>query len=110
MLSSIYRSGRKRGRFPFRGSLRNIGGALAHKGRCSGKPLEGKLIRPTKISFVELALLLAVDIPVPAIAFLLAPGGKCTQLTPESKRPGRFRCQPGIPGIRSDNNRSLLLT
>ena len=42
--------------------------------------------------------------------FLLAPGGKRTQLTPESKRPGRFRCQPGIPGIRSDDNRSLLLT
>jgi hypothetical protein len=71
--------------------------------------LKCQFLRFAEIGFAELARILAVGIPVPAMPFALIAGGEGTKRTFERKGVDVLLRQPAVPGIRSNYDRSELI-
>ena len=74
------------------------------RGCHQSEAFEGDFFCFAKIGFAQLAARLAIDIPVPAMAFALAPHGERSQRVSEGKRGILFLGQPAIPLLRANHD------
>jgi len=63
------------------------------------EPLEGHLLGLAQVSFVKLALMLVVEVPVPLLTSAFPPHREGAQLVPVSKGVVLLIRQPAVPGL-----------
>src|SRR6266702_7182697 len=76
---------------------------------CCVEPLKRQILGLAKVDFAEPTRTLAIGIPVPALPFTLTPGCECTQRVPKRKGLIMLIHQPGVPGVRSNNDWNWLI-
>jgi hypothetical protein len=68
------------------------------------KPPKRQILGLAKIDFAKSTRTLAIGIPVPSFPLTLTPGGECSLRVHKRKGLNVLIHQPGIPGIRSNND------